>query len=201
VRYRRVPAEIPPRTSDDAKWTFSAGTRRAAAATATAQKPPIATPRSSRAPRSTVKLGARAAIAAETICRPVSISSTVLAVAAFGGHPAIVVPALLVWALALGAAPVVTQLWLYHETPHAVEAAQAMNTSVFQLSIGLGSLLGGFAVDAGGLHSAMWLGTAILAGAIAVVVITYAVQRWHAGPPSAGTEERTTVDSTFSAAW
>jgi predicted MFS family arabinose efflux permease len=125
----------------------------------------------------------------------------VLAVAAFGGQPAIVVPALLVWALALGAAPVVTQLWLYHETPHAVEAAQAMNTSVFQLSIGLGSLLGGFAVDAGGLHSAMWLGTAILAGAIAVVVITYAVQRRHAGPPSAGTEERTTVDSTFSAAW
>ena len=46
-------------------------------------------------------------------------------------------------------APVGTQLWLYNATLHAPEAAQAMNTSVFQLSIGLGSLVGGVVADLG----------------------------------------------------
>lgn len=102
-----------------------------------------------------------------------------LAVALFGSYA---IPAMLVWALAWGAAPVVTQLWLYHETPHAIEAAQAMNTSVFQLSIGCGSLLGGLVVDTVSVRSSMWLGAAVLACAIITVLIVRSFGHRPTGP-------------------
>jgi predicted MFS family arabinose efflux permease len=93
------------------------------------------------------------------------------AIAAFATTPLFAGFALLVWALSWGMAPVGTQLWLYNATLHAPEAAQAMNTSVFQLSIGLGSLAGGIAVNHVGLHSSMWLGALILAFAVCMVYI------------------------------
>jgi DHA1 family purine ribonucleoside efflux pump-like MFS transporter len=93
------------------------------------------------------------------------------AIAAFAASPLFAGLALLVWAVSWGMAPVGTQLWLYNATPHAPEAAQAMNTSVFQLSIGLGSLAGGIAVNHAGLHSSMWLGALILALAVLMVYI------------------------------
>ncbi len=46
-----------------------------------------------------------------------------------------------------------------------------MNTSVFQLSIGLGSLAGGIVVNNIGLHGSMWLGALILALAVVMVHI------------------------------
>ncbi|MFZ4877492.1 MFS transporter [Janthinobacterium sp. Mn2066] len=99
------------------------------------------------------------------------------AMALFATSPVLAGVALLVWALSWGMAPVGTQLWLYHATLHAPEAAQAMNTSVFQLSIGLGSLLGGIAVNKLGLHSSMWLGAAILALAVLMVYIVGRMNR------------------------
>lgn len=99
------------------------------------------------------------------------------AMALFATSPVLAGVALLVWALSWGMAPVGTQLWLYNATLHAPEAAQAMNTSVFQLSIGLGSLLGGIAVNNLGLHSSMWLGAAILALAVLMVYIVGRMNR------------------------
>jgi predicted MFS family arabinose efflux permease len=93
------------------------------------------------------------------------------AMAVFANNPIFAGVALLIWALSWGMAPVGTQLWLYNATLHAPEAAQAMNTSVFQLSIGLGSLAGGIVVNHVGLHGSMWLGVAILALAVAMVYI------------------------------
>lgn len=99
------------------------------------------------------------------------------AMAIFAASPVLAGVALLVWALSWGMAPVGTQLWLYNATLHAPEAEQAMNTSVFQLSIGLGSLLGGIAVNKLGLHSSMWLGAAILALAVLMVYIVGRMNR------------------------
>jgi DHA1 family purine ribonucleoside efflux pump-like MFS transporter len=99
------------------------------------------------------------------------------AIAAFAASPLFAGLALLVWAASWGMAPVGTQLWLYNATLHAPEAAQAMNTSVFQLSIGLGSLAGGIAVDHAGLHSSMWLGALILALAVLMVYIVGRMNR------------------------
>jgi len=102
------------------------------------------------------------------------------AIAAFPGTPLYAGAALLVWAVSWGMAPVGTQLWLYNATQHAPEAAQAMNTSVFQLSIGLGSLAGGIAVNHLGLHSSMWLGALILALAVAMVYLVGHMNRQEA---------------------
>jgi predicted MFS family arabinose efflux permease len=86
-------------------------------------------------------------------------------------HPLIATVSLLVWALSWGMAPVGTQLWLFGETQHAPEAAQSMNTSVFQLSITLGSLIGGVVVDHVNLHASMWTGAGIFALAVIMVIV------------------------------
>jgi predicted MFS family arabinose efflux permease len=99
------------------------------------------------------------------------------AIAASASSPVFAGLALLVWALSWGMAPVGTQLWLYNATLHAPEAAQAMNTSVFQLSIGLGSLAGGIAVNNAGLQSSMWLGALILSLAVCMVYIVGRMNR------------------------
>lgn len=77
----------------------------------------------------------------------------------------------LIWALAWGMAPVATQLWLFNATQKAPEAAQAMNTSIFQLSISLGSFAGGIIVNTLGLHSSIWVGAIILAASVVVVLV------------------------------
>jgi DHA1 family purine ribonucleoside efflux pump-like MFS transporter len=99
------------------------------------------------------------------------------AMAAFATSPILAGVALLAWAVSWGMAPVGTQLWLFSATQHAPEAAQAMNTSVFQLSIGLGSLAGGVSVNNMGLHSSMWLGAVIMALAVFMVHIVGRLDR------------------------
>ncbi|MEV6372638.1 MFS transporter [Micromonospora musae] len=97
------------------------------------------------------------------------LAMTTMAVLAH--QAAVTTTAVLVWGLAIGMAPVCTQLWLHANTTRFAEAAQAMNTGVFQLSIALGSLLGSVAVDLINLHSSMWLGAAALALAVIVVLV------------------------------
>jgi DHA1 family purine ribonucleoside efflux pump-like MFS transporter len=101
--------------------------------------------------------------------------------AAFGHTLAVVIAALLIWSLAWGAAPVGTQLWLFHaaQGSHSAEAAQALNTSVFQLSIGLGSLVGGIAVNSTGLAGSFWLGFSILALAVITTLVMRNTIRSH----------------------
>ncbi|MGF6767920.1 putative MFS family arabinose efflux permease [Paraburkholderia sp. GAS199] len=95
---------------------------------------------------------------------------SLIALAAIPHQPVVAIVSLLAWALSWGMAPVGTQLWLFEETKHAPEAAQSMNTSIFQLSISLGSLVGGLVVDHINLHASMWAGSAIFALAIATVL-------------------------------
>ncbi|WP_109477039.1 MFS transporter [Paraburkholderia sp. C35] len=94
-----------------------------------------------------------------------------LAMSAFAHSPLIATISLMLWAVAWGMTPVGTQLWLFNATKHAPEAAQSMNTSVFQLSITLGSLMGSVVVDHINLHASMWLGSSILALAMVMVII------------------------------
>jgi predicted MFS family arabinose efflux permease len=90
---------------------------------------------------------------------------------AMSALPHVAIIGLLAWAIAWGMAPVGTQLWLYDATKHAPEAAQSMNTSVFQLSITLGSLLGGVVVDHVALRASFWLGAGIVTIALIMVVL------------------------------
>ncbi|MGW2989341.1 MFS transporter [Streptomyces goshikiensis] len=50
---------------------------------------------------------------------------------------------LLGWGLAFGGVPVAIQTWILKAAPASVEAATALNTSVYNLAIALGALLGG----------------------------------------------------------
>lgn len=93
------------------------------------------------------------------------------AMALFPLHAPVIVASLLAWALAWGMAPVGTQLWLASATRHAPEAAQSINTSVFQLSIALGSLAGGIAVDHVDLRASMWVGTGLFVLAVVMAAV------------------------------
>ncbi|MGF6505860.1 MFS transporter [Paraburkholderia sp. 32] len=101
----------------------------------------------------------------------VLLLGSVIAIATFPHHSVIAITSLLLWALSWGVAPVGTQLWLFSATQHAPEAAQSLNTSIFQLSITLGSLVGGLVVDHVGLHASMWSGAAIFALAVVMVIV------------------------------
>lgn len=104
------------------------------------------------------------------VCNVVVFLLALLGMAAFASNVGIVTLCLIVWAVSWGMAPVGTQLWLYNATRDDAEAAQAVNTSVFQLSIGLGSLIGGAAVNGISLHSSMWIGALVMVLAVVMVV-------------------------------
>ncbi|RFU41744.1 MFS transporter [Actinomadura logoneensis] len=76
---------------------------------------------------------------------------------------------LVAWGLAFGGVSVGLQTWMIKAAPGAVEAASALWVAVFNLSIGLGALVGGVLVDALTLDALLWLGGACaLAAALAV---------------------------------
>ncbi|MEV7615567.1 MFS transporter [Streptomyces sp. NPDC089799] len=66
------------------------------------------------------------------------------------------------WGLAFGGVPVSVQTWILQSAPREqAEAATALNTSVFNLAIALGALVGGLIVDAATLSAALWTGAAV----------------------------------------
>ncbi|MFB4273556.1 MFS transporter [Nonomuraea sp. GTA35] len=72
---------------------------------------------------------------------------------------------LVVWGLGYGAVPVTFQTWILNAAPAATEAASSLYVSMFNLSIALGALIGGLAVDALSTVSVLWIG-----GVLAVLV-------------------------------
>jgi predicted MFS family arabinose efflux permease len=72
---------------------------------------------------------------------------------------------LVVWGLAYGGVSVGLQTWMIKAAPRAVEPASALWVAVFNLSIGLGALVGGVALDSLGLSGVLWLGGAAALGA------------------------------------
>ncbi|MGI5170793.1 MFS transporter [Spirillospora sp. CA-253888] len=76
---------------------------------------------------------------------------------------------LIAWGLAFGGVSVGLQTWMIRTAPQAVEAASALWVAVFNLSIGLGALVGGVIVDSLNLQGVLWLGGACaLAAALAI---------------------------------
>ncbi|GHE55204.1 MFS transporter [Streptomyces spiralis] len=111
---------------------------------------------------------------------------------AFGRSLPVVIGGLVLWALAWSATPVGTQVLLFvvaNKAGHPVDAAQALNTSVFQASIGLGALVGGAAVNAAGVGSAMALATIVLTVALLTsIALSSALRRRARSVPGAGSE-------------
>lgn len=100
-----------------------------------------------------------------------------LALSAFGASLWIASAALLVWAVVWGVVPVSTQLWIFGAAKDKPEALGAVVVAVFQAAISLGSFIGGLAVNGLGVHSAMWLGTLIVALGLAMVLVVGRIDR------------------------
>lgn len=65
--------------------------------------------------------------------------------------------------------PVTLQTWILHAAPDATEAAGSLYVSAFNLSIALGALIGGFAVNGIGTTSVLWTGAVLPILALFVV--------------------------------
>jgi predicted MFS family arabinose efflux permease len=68
---------------------------------------------------------------------------------------------LVLWGLGYGAVPVTFQTWILDAAPRTTEAASSLYVSTFNLSIALGALAGGLAVDSFAATSVLWLGAAL----------------------------------------
>ncbi|WP_240436967.1 MFS transporter [Streptomyces sporangiiformans] len=68
---------------------------------------------------------------------------------------------LILWGLGYGAVPVTLQTWILKAAPNTSEAASSLYVSMFNLSIALGALFGGLAVDGIATTSVLWIGAAL----------------------------------------
>ncbi|MCX4529690.1 MFS transporter [Streptomyces sp. NBC_01551] len=68
---------------------------------------------------------------------------------------------LVLWGLGYGAVPVAFQTWILDAAPGATEAASSLFVCAFNLSIALGALFGGFAVDGLATVSVLYIGAAL----------------------------------------
>lgn len=89
-----------------------------------------------------------------------------LAFFAFGDSERGGAAALIVWGLAYGGVSVGLMTWIIQSAPRAVEMAAAMNITIFNAGIALGSWLGGRMVDHAGLRANLWLAEGILLAAL-----------------------------------
>ncbi len=76
---------------------------------------------------------------------------------------------LAVWGIAYGAMPIALQMWMVKAAPNASEGAMALFVTNFQVSIALGSFVGGLVVDNLGLHPAMFFGA--IAGLVGLALL------------------------------
>lgn len=76
---------------------------------------------------------------------------------------------LVLWGLGYGAVPVTVQTWTVRSAPDTPEAASSLLVTVFNASIALGALAGGFVVDGLGTTAVLLLGAALALAALAVV--------------------------------
>ncbi|WP_336865723.1 MFS transporter [Peribacillus frigoritolerans] len=94
----------------------------------------------------------------------------------FGEIQLLALIGLVIWALAFGMAPICIQLWL-SSAANSPETGQATYTTVYQFSIGFGSLIGGIAVDHINLTGSMALGALLTLGTMIVVAIILAKEK------------------------
>jgi predicted MFS family arabinose efflux permease len=80
--------------------------------------------------------------------------------------------ALAVWGVCFGAANLCQINLVLAAAPDRFEAAMAINTLGYNLSIALGALVGGVFADATGVAGAVWSGAALAAVSVLVTVTT-----------------------------
>ncbi len=85
-----------------------------------------------------------------------------------------VIALVMLWGLGFGLLPIAMQTWLFSMAPDRLEAMGAIFVSSAQISIGLGALAGGLAVDHLGVLSALAMGGAFAVATAALMTISQA---------------------------
>ncbi|MER5210002.1 MFS transporter [Streptomyces sp. NPDC002838] len=119
-------------------------------------------------------ISALLALIAKRLRQTVLVISAVLTVAmvflALVDNTAVTAGAILIlWGLGYGAVPVTFQTWILDAAPDTSEAACSLYVSTFNLSIALGALFGGLAVDGISTRSELWIGAVLAALTLLVV--------------------------------
>ena len=100
-----------------------------------------------------------------------------------GTHRAWVIAALAVWGIAYGAMPVALQMWMAKALPDIREGGMALFVANFQISIALGSFLGGQVVDRIGLLDAFLFGAVL--SLVSLLILALPGRRVKRAPRSA----------------
>lgn len=103
---------------------------------------------------------------------PVLMAITALALIAFGSHVAIVTALLGLWGLISTAAPVGWWAWVPRTFPQNTEAGGGLMVAMVQLSIALGSTVGGLLFDHHGYQSTFLASAAMLIIATVLIFLT-----------------------------
>lgn len=103
---------------------------------------------------------------------PVLMAITALALIAFGSHVAIVTALLGLWGLISTAAPVGWWAWVPRTFPQDAEAGGGLMVAMVQLSIALGSTVGGLLFDHHGYQSTFLASAAMLIIATVLIFLT-----------------------------
>lgn len=103
---------------------------------------------------------------------PVLMAATALALVAFGDWFAVVVVLLGLWGLAGTSAPVGWWAWIAKVFPKDAEAGGGLFVAVVQMSIALGSTVGGLLFDHSGYHSTFIISAVLLAICAVLTAIT-----------------------------
>ncbi|NEI74154.1 MFS transporter [Rhizobium lusitanum] len=77
---------------------------------------------------------------------------------------------LAIWGLSYGAMPVALQMWMAKAAPNVAEGGMALFVANFQISIAVGSFVGGVVVDQLGLLNAMYIGGTLSALSLLTVL-------------------------------
>jgi len=111
---------------------------------------------------------------------PLLMAATALALIAFGGWLAIVVLLLVLWGLTGTSAPVGWWAWIATVFPKDAEAGGGLFVAVVQLSIALGSTVGGLLFDHSGYRSTFIASAVLLTGCAVLTVVTARQFKAHA---------------------
>jgi len=103
---------------------------------------------------------------------PLAMAATALALVALGGWPAMVVALLALWGLTGTSAPVGWWAWVARVFPKDAEAGGGLLVAVVQLSIALGSTVGGWLFDASGYRATFIVSAALLGSCAVLTALT-----------------------------
>jgi predicted MFS family arabinose efflux permease len=107
---------------------------------------------------------------------PLSMAAIAVALIVFGGQAAVVVAVLGFWGLIATAAPVGWWAWVPRTFPKDAEAGGGLMVAVIQLSIALGSTVGGLLLDRSGYQSTFGASASLLLVAALLVWLTARTQ-------------------------